>query len=106
MVRINTFKVNQRRNTPEVIAQFDALDNKSSLTFIVLNITEFYRSIIEQLLSLLLNASQFIEITQQQIGIIMHSRKSLLFSEGKTSCKKTYKRNIFEVSMGSYNCSV
>jgi glutaredoxin-related protein len=84
MVRANT-KLNQWRSIVDVIAWFNTLENKSTFSFIVFDVVDFYPSISENLLSQALNyASQFIEISQQQIfNIIMHSRKSLLFNEGK-----------------------
>ena len=102
MVRVNT-KLNQWRSTADVIAWFNTLENKSTFSFIVFDVVDFYPSISENLLSQALNyASQFIEISQQQINIIMHSRKSLLFNEGKPWCKRN-NANMFDVAMGSYD---
>ena len=93
MVRANT-KLNQWRSTADVIAWFNTLENKFS--FIVFDVVDFYPSISENLLSQALNyASQFIGISQQQINIIMHSRKSFLFKRNNA--------NMFDVAMGSYD---
>ena len=101
-MRANT-KLNQWRSTADVIAWFNTLENKSTFSFIVFDVVDFYPSISENLLSQALNyASQFIEISQQQINIIMYSRKSLLFNEGKPWCKRN-SANMFDVAMGSYD---
>ena len=98
-VRVNT-KLNQWRSTADVIAWFNTLENKSTFSFIVFDVVDFYPSISENLLSQALNyASQFIEISQQEINIIMHSRKSLLFNEGKPWCKRN-NANMFDVAIG------
>ena len=99
-VRTST-KLNQWRNTADVIAWFKSLDNKPSLSFIVFDIADFYPLITEQLLSHALKyVSQYIEITQQQTEIIRHSRKTLLFSENKAWSKRN-NADMFDVSMGS-----
>jgi hypothetical protein len=50
MVRVNT-KLNQWRSTADVIAWFYTLENKSTFSFIVFDVVDFYPSISENLLS-------------------------------------------------------
>ena len=95
-------QVNQRCSTADVISWFQDLDNKSSMSFIVFHIADFYPSISESLLSEAIKySSQFTEITQEQVDIIMHCRKSLLYSNGKAWVKQHSK--MFNVTMGTYD---
>ena len=96
-------KFRQWRNTQAVIDWFDSLEEKQSLSFLTFDIVEFYPSISEQLLHNALRfASQFESITADEIEIIMHSRKSLLFDKNEPWAKKS-NRSLFDVSMGSFD---
>ena len=67
------------------------------------DIVDFYPSISEKLLQESLEfAKQFTDITPEDIRVIMHARKSILFSENNVWCKKN-NPNMFDVTMGSYD---
>ncbi len=66
-------------------------------------IVEFYPSITEDLLDRVISwAKSLTEITEEQISIIKHARKSLLFYSDKTWVKKS-NDSLFDVTMGSYD---
>ena len=86
----------------EVIEWFTNLRCKLSLTFVVFDIVDFYPSISLALLNEALDfAQQFVEITTQNRDIILHARKSILFSEKKVWNKQT--NPDFDVTMGSFD---
>ena len=61
------------------------------------NIKDFYPSITEQLLTKSLQfATQHVEIKQEDMAIIFHSRKSTLYYNKKTNEK-------FDVTFGAYD---
>ena len=84
-------KVNQWRETSTVIDWFKKIENKKSSRFIKFDIVNFYPSISEQLLD---NALKFAKlhttISDQEIRILKHSRKALLF-DSKDIWTKTVK---------------
>ena len=60
--------------------------------FISFGIVDFYPSITENLLKIAISwAGQRTPITAQEINIIKHARKSLLFNDGKTWIKRNSK---------------
>ena len=64
---------------------------------------EFYPSVTETILDNALSfAKQHVEISDKDLQIIKHHRKSLFHHENET-CKKKNSDNCFEVKMGSYN---
>ena len=82
---------------------FNNIKNKSRLTFIEFDIVEFYPSISAELLNDALQfASKFTTISEKEMDIITHVRKSVLFSEGSAWGKKTT-GNLFDVTMGSFD---
>ena len=91
--------VNQWKNSNAVIEAFKTIQNKSKRSFIVFDIENFYPSIS---LTLLNNAIQFAkevcEIPDNDLAIIMHSRKTL-FNNGETWIKTGDAEN-FKVSVG------
>ena len=79
---------------------FEKNDNKQSNDR--RNNENFYPSITEKLLTDSINfAKQYIDITDRDIDIIMHSRKSLLFDSNTAWIKKN--NSSFDVTMGSYD---
>ena len=67
------------------------------------DIVDFYPSISEKLLQESLEfAKQYTDITPEDIRIIMHARRSILFSDNNVWCKKN-NPNMFDVTMGSYD---
>ena len=76
--------VNQWRNTQNVIEWFGNIEQKSRHSFISFDIVDFYPSISKNLLDQALSwASSLAEISHENIFIIKHARKSLLFNNGK-----------------------
>ena len=66
------------------------------------DIEEFHPSIYTELLQKAINhASTFVKINNEEINVIMHSRKSLLFDSNNIWIKKDGDPN-FDVTMGSY----
>ena len=67
------------------------------------DIEGFYRSISKELLKKAINyASTFVRINNEEINVIMHSRKFLLFDSNNIWIKKDGNPD-FDVSMGSYD---
>ena len=90
-------------NTQNVIEWFGNIEQKSRHSFISFDIVDFYPSISENLLDQALSwASSLAEISHENISIIKHARKSLLFNNGKPWIKNN-NSNLFDVTMGSYD---
>ena len=108
MDKVNThlrtiLNVNQWRNTQNVIEWFGNIEQKSRHSFISFDIVDFYPSISENLLDQALSwASSLADISHENISIIKHARKSLLFNNGKPWIKNN-NSNLFDVTMGSYD---
>ena len=93
---------NQWQSSKDVIEWFNKLPNKSSRKFLKFDIVEFYPSISEELLLKAIEwARSIVPIDSSTVEIIMHSRKSLLFSNGSTWTKKN--GETFDVTMGSFD---
>ncbi len=74
-----------------------------SHSFISFDIVDFYPSISENLLDQALSwDSNLAIITKDEISIIKHARKSVLFNDGKPWTKKD-SNSLFDVTMGSYD---
>jgi hypothetical protein len=77
---------NQWSNTQQVISWFGNINRHSFISF---DIVDFYPSISEKLLNEALAwASELATITENDISIIKHARKSLLFGNSKLWTKK------------------
>ena len=99
----STTLLNQWKNTSSVMKWFKNISNKSNHTFVIFDIDSFYPSISENLLKNAISyAKQYVTITDQEVDIIMHSRKSLLFDQGTAWIKKN-DDGLFDVTMGSYD---
>ena len=97
-------KVNQWRNTDEVIHWFKAIPDKPHSRFIKFDIAEFYPSISQELLTKAIDfaKSNSCSIDSDAVKVIMHSRKCFLFeSSGDIWVKK--ENEDFDVTMGSYD---
>ena len=100
---ITSTKINQWKNTANVLKWFNSLENKSSLSFICFDVCEFYPSITEKLLSKALDfATDYRRITNHEREIILHAKRSLLFSDNCPWEKKAAS-NKFDVTMGSFD---
>ena len=77
---------------------------KKKNTFVIFDIDSFFYPLISE--NLLKNAisytKQYVTVTDQEVDIIMHSRKSLLFDQGTAWIKKN-DDGLFDVTMGSYD---
>ena len=75
---------NQWRNTSNLMDWFKNTTNKGNCIFIQFDIEEFYPSITKHLLvKAIEHAKLYTSITQQELDIILHARKSSLFSKNK-----------------------
>ena len=94
---------NQWQNSSSVISWFKNIKNKKSYTFTIFDIEEFYPSITENLLNKALQFAQnYTHIEPNDIEVIFHSRKSLLYNKDEAWIKKTGNEE-FDVTMGSYD---
>ena len=85
---LNAEKLNLWRNSAEVINWFKNIEKKQSTAFICFDIVDFYPSISYDLLMKAIKfASQKITITEQEIKLITHTKKSLLFTPNDTWVK-------------------
>ena len=100
---VKYLKVNQWRNTDSVINWFNAIENKSQCLFIQLDIVEFYPSISENILDTTINfAKQYTDISDENLRIIKHCPKSLLYNNYELWQKKDTD-GCFDVTMRSYD---
>ena len=84
--------MNQWRNTKQVIEWFGNIKDKERHSFISFDIVEFYPSISEKLLDQALSwASNLTTLSDNDILIIKHATKSLLFNTGKPWTEKIVK---------------
>ena len=98
----NKLRVNQWKNTKSVIEWFKGISDKTAHTFTMFDIKDFYPSIKENLLKEAINfAKTHITLSKNDIEVIFHARKSLLFSNGDTWIKK--EDGLFDVTMGAYD---
>ena len=94
---------NQWRNTSSVIDWFQNITDKGNCIFIQFDIEEFYPSITKHLLVKAIEyAKLYTSITQQELDVTLHARKSLLFSKNKP-WEKTINGSLFDLKMGSYD---
>ena len=99
-LRVKT-PINLWKNTAAVIDWFTCIKDKESCTFLCFDIVDFYPSITEKLLKDAMEfAQEHISITEKEMEIIFHSRKSLLFADGKVWVKRE-RNGLFDVTMGS-----
>ena len=92
----------QWKNTSSVISWFKSIKNKRKSKFLKFDIVNFYPSISEDLLNKsLVFARSMVNISNEDISIIRHSCKSLLFNEDGVWEKKG-DAGLFDITMGSY----
>ena len=109
MVRMNvlelrdSLRINQWKDTSEVIEWFLKIPaDKNRYKFTIFDIKDFYPSISEKLLTNALNfAKEITDISREDMQIMYHARKSLLFSNEKPWMKR--EGNLFDVIMGAYD---
>ena len=84
---------------------FIAIPNKNNKAFIQIDITDFNPSITEHTLDRALDlAVKHVPVSQYDIRIIKHCRKSLIFHDSKQWIKKLNNR-LFNLTMGSFDCA-
>ena len=87
----------------KVIDWFGNIKEKTRHSFILFEIIDFYPSISEKLLDQALSwVSSLGSISNEDISIIKHTRKSLLFSNGKPWTRNN-NSNLFDVTMGRHD---
>ena len=92
--------LNQWKSSQDVLSWFNSLEDKQNYTFVKLDIVSFYPSITEELLMDAINwAKTLTPVSNDEIKIIMHSRRSLLFHKKKPWIKK--ENPDFDVTQGS-----
>ena len=100
---VRYLRVQQWKNSSDVTTWFTSISEKDRCVFTCFDICEFYPSISEELLTNALDfARQFTDISDEEKAIILHSRKSLLFSAGSEWVKKN-RSGLFDVTMGCYD---
>ena len=100
---LSQLKYNQWRNTNEVIHWFSIIKEKQNCKFIQFYIKDFYPSISEETLTKAINFEENrTSISQENIRIIKHCRKPLLFYDNEPWKKKEHESS-FDVTMGSYD---
>lgn len=93
-------KINQWKNTKNVIDWFTKIEDKPRHKFIMFDIKDFYPSITEPLLMKALNfAEKHTRIPKEDIAIIKQARQSLLFNNNETWMKK--ESGLFDVTQGA-----
>ena len=102
--------LNQWKSTQQVLEWFNEIQHKSRKRFLQFDICEFYPSITENLLKKALEFAHSVEpaqhlVTKENIDIILHSRKSFLFTHppepGQRATPWTKKSGLFDVTMGA-----
>ena len=84
-----TTKLQQWHSSDNVITWFKNIHNKRECIFVQFDIEEFYPSISENLAKSLSYPKEFIKIINDEENIIIHARKSLLFTYEGSWIKKT-----------------
>ena len=98
----NILKIQQWKSTTDVLEWFRKIENKTECKFMMFDIKEFYPSITEKLLKNAINFSnKHVKISSDELRIIQHARKSLLFNQGEPWVKKSNAE--FDVTMGAYD---
>ena len=102
IIRTET-QMNQWQNTSEAISWFKEIKDKHRKSFISFDIVDFYPSITEDLLDKAITwAKQFTLISDNDIAIIKHARKSLPFHKNRTWSKRN-SNSTFDLTIGSYD---
>jgi hypothetical protein len=100
---ITALNLNQWKNTTAVLNWSNNVENKNQYSFIAFDVADFYPSISLDLLNAALDfASNYDNITDDERHIIVHAKKSCLFSSGEQWCKKS-SSDLFDITMGSYD---
>ena len=97
-----SLKLQQWNSNSSVINWFNNIKQKNKHKFMIFDIKDFYPSITEDLLDNAIKfAQQHVSISKEDLKIIKHARKSLLYSNEIPWQKKN--TNLFDVTMGAYD---
>ena len=97
-----TSSLKQWKNTDAVIGWFKSLKDKKKLSFIIFDVEKFYPSITKNLLLKALKwARKFVDISDDEIEVIMQARKAMLYMDGKPWAKKG--GQVFDIGMGFFD---
>ena len=92
--------INQWKNTQAVLNWFDKIENKNKVAFIQFDIESFYSSITQNLLDKSIQyATEITTISNEELDIIMQSRKTLLFHNQEPWVKRDGDED-FDVPIG------
>ena len=92
--------INQWKNTQAVLNWFDKIENKNKVAFIQFDIESFYPSITQKLLDKSIQyATEITTTSNEELDIIMQSRKTLLFHNQEPWVKRDGDED-FDVPMG------
>ena len=95
-------QLNQWKNTTSVINWFKGLSDKKKLSFIIFDVEKFYPSISKNLLLKTLKwARKYVDLSDDEIEVIMAARKAFLYLDGEPWTKKG--EDIFDVGMGFFD---
>nr|XP_047123016.1 uncharacterized protein LOC124806296 [Hydra vulgaris] len=95
-------QLNQWKNTRNVIDWFKAIKDKHLYKFLIFDIIDFYPSISETLLKNSIKfAEQHLTLNKENISLIFHARKSLLFNNNQVWIKQS--SGLFDVSIGAFD---
>ena len=90
------------KNTESVLSWFNSLENKDNLKFIGFDIQDYYTSISEELFKEALEwADSMVKFSEKEIGVIMESKRTLLY-DGHHLWKKKGAGD-FLIAMGSWD---
>ena len=90
------------KNTDAVIDWFKNLRNKKNMRFIVFDVEKFYPSISKELLVQAVKwARKYVDISDEEIDVVMKSRMAMMFVDGSPWVKKD--GELFDVGMGFFD---
>ena len=100
---INKMQINQWKNTSSILKWLNNLQQKESLSFICFDVCDSYPSITEKLLCKAWDfANSYWPISAHERDIIIHTKRSLLFSDNIPWEKKALNERL-DVTMGSFD---
>ena len=101
IIRQNS-ELEQWKHTLSVIKWFKKIPNKKNLSFLIFDVEKFYPSIDRDLLLKALKwCKKYVEMSDEEIEIVMAARKAILYLDGQPWAKKG--GDIFDVGMGFFD---
>ena len=100
---IEKLKVNQWKSSKAVINWFKGIKDKHRCSFLKFDVDNFYPSITIELFTKAIEfARRHVQVTDEELRIVMQARKTLLYHNGEPWTKKSDETD-FDVPMGSYD---